>query len=230
MTSYRIVDIERFPALSVGSQVTTGNGQSLAGFTKRPDTIIKFVSETLYGYEYYEIHHEMIVKDTGMAYGFFEGEPVNVEFHDYLKTFVFPCYYKKSSGYMIMAVPSVIFKDLYNAIEDNDTLQCKVHKYDLNLLELRTRVRDFMGVWFRKVSSRVNSSALFGSDLMNEPLFERIIDDGAELSSITIPFQNLTIQINQNAGISSHQKIDSTENELVIVEMVKEALVDPIKI
>lgn len=230
MNSYRIIDVEKFPQLTLGQEISTGYGQALAGFTKRPDTSIKFENLERYGYAYYEIQHEMIIKDNGKAYGFYEGEPVNLEFYDYLKKFTIPCYYNVGKKYMILATPSIVFKDLFGVIEDNKALQCKINKYDLNLLELKNRVGDFLGVWFKKVSTRVNASALFGSDLLNEPLFGKILDDGAELSSITIPFKNLTIQLNQNAGISSHQKIDSILNELVIVEAIKEALIDPIRI
>ncbi len=230
MNSYRIVRVEAFPQLDINETISTAKGESLEGFTKPPDTQITKRNIDYHGFELFEFSHEMILKDSGTAFGFFEGEPVRVNFNEYLKNFKFPFYREPEQGFGLIAVQSFVSKDVLRTIKNNSTLKTKVHELTLDLHALKGRVPDFLGAWFRKVSTRVSASALFGADLSHEPIFDRFIDDGATLSSIIIPFKSFTIQINQHAGISSQQRIDDIQYELELVKTLKETLIDPITV
>lgn len=226
MNSYRIFKVKKFPSLSDGEVINSVVNLTLPGFTENAITKIRGVSKNYFGYEYFEIDHEMFIKDSGLAFGFLDGAPVRVEFEGYKKLFIVKAFLKREENYLFLSYASFVVKDLYKKLKDNEFLKTEVIGYKLDLNKAQEIISDYTGVWFKGVSSRVSSSALYGSDLANEPLFQQLRDDGANLSSIIIPFKGIPIQVSDNAGISSHHSFISIEKELNIIEEVKNELIE----
>jgi hypothetical protein len=229
MKSYRIVKVIDFPIFSINETKTSIVNLTLPGFTEDAVTIIKCLNLEYYGYEYYQIEHEMLIRDSGLAFGIYNGKPIELEFFGYKKRFTIQAYLKRQQAYLLLSQTSTVIKDLFKKIKHNQTLNTKFTAYKLDLNKAQEIVQDYTGVWFKAVSTRVSSSALYGSDLINEPLFQQLTNDGANLSSITIPFDGIPIQIGDNAGISSHLKVNSIENELRLVEQIKNEIIDKIE-
>src|SRR5690606_1341481 len=97
---------------------------------------------------------------------------------------------------------------------------------ELDLNQLHKHTEQYTGAWFKGVSSRVSSSALFGADLKNEPLFEQLKNEGADLSSITIPFKSMQIQLSKNGDISSNRNLRNIKDELNLIKQIKEEILD----
>ncbi len=228
MNSYRIIKVKQFPKLNISETKSSLVSFTIPGFTEEATTNIRCINLDYHGYEYYEIDHEMLIRDSGLAYGFLNGSPIKLEFEGYKKKFIVNAYLKRTEDFILLSHPSIIVKDLFKKLKNNRKLETCLISYELDLNKAQEIVKDYTGVWFKGVSSRVSSSALFGSDLINEPLFQQLTNEGANLSSIIIPYQTIPLQISENAGISSHVKFENIEKELRLVEKVKEEIIDKI--
>jgi hypothetical protein len=63
---------------------------------------------------------------------------------------------------------------------------------------------------------------------VNEPIYQQLIDDGAILTSVFIPYNGMRIQLNDKAGISSKHVFESIPDELNLVLSLKTEIIDRI--
>ncbi|GMO50212.1 MAG: hypothetical protein Ta2B_30830 [Termitinemataceae bacterium] len=228
MNSYKLVSIKKFPVGNSGVTKKTAAEGALPGFTRSPQTALKIINTDYYGFELFEFEHEMIFKESGTAFGFIEDEPKMMEFFDYLKKFTIKLFLKRNENFAFLSAQSEVVRDLLKITAKNADLGTEIEEVLLDMQHLRLHVDDYLGAWFRKVSTRVTSSALFGSDLTNEPIYQQLLTDGAILTSVFIPYKNMTIQLNDKAGISSHQKVESIIEELSLIQSLKTEIIDNI--
>ena len=229
MNTYRIIDVDDFPILETGQVINSSLALTLPGFTENTETRLKIVDKTYHGFEYFEFYHEILIKDSGIAYGFLDGKPIKLDFQGFKKGYTIKAYLKREQNYIYISQSSAIVDDLIKKLKTDRSIKCKLNEIELDLKEAGNFVTQFKGAWFRSISSKISSSALFGADIKNEPLFEQLQNEGASLTSITIPFGVLTIQLNSEAGISSHTRITDIKTELEIVEKVKLDLVENLR-
>lgn len=230
MNSYRIIKFSRFPENIVDQPLEFNNCLELPGITPQPKTIITFINENYSNFELYSIEHTMEFKEYGIAYGYINDTPERMEFNLYQKPYTINCYLDRVGSFLLLSAPSFVTKDFIKVLKKQNNIPIEVTEYNLNLNRLKAHGQEYLGAWFRNISTRVSASALFGSDLMNEPYFEQFLEDGAKLSSVIIPFKNINIQINNEGCVSSKQIINSKEQELAIIRSLKEDLIDRISI
>ena len=207
--------------------IVTGN---LPGFTKEPQTEVRYINNNYFDFELYEFEHEMIFQETGIAFGFIDNQPKTLDFNNYLKRFTIKCYLKREQNFAFLSATSDVVHDLLKSIKKNVDLDTEIEEYTLDMQNLRSHVDDYVGAWFKKVSTRVTSSALFGSDLVNDPIYQQLTDDGAVLTSVFIPYSGMRIQLNDKAGISSKQIFKSIQDELFLIQSLKSEIIDKIVI
>lgn len=230
MNSYKLISIKQFPQMKINEKkrtIVTGN---LPGFTKEPQTEVRYINNNYFDFELYEFEHEMIFQETGIAFGFIDNQPKTLDFNNYLKRFTIKCYLKREQNFAFLSATSDVVHDLLKSIKKNVDLDTEIEEYTLDMQNLRSHVDDYVGAWFKKVSTRVTSSALFGSDLVNDPIYQQLTDDGAVLTSVFIPYSGMRIQLNDKAGISSKQIFKSIQDELFLIQSLKSEIIDKIVI
>lgn len=225
MNTYRLIRIKSFPRISEGEECQNSYNFALPGFTEDTQTKIRFISQNYYGYKYYEIEHEMLIKERGLAYGFVDDKPAKMELNGYKKSFNIKMYIDKTDEFAFLSESSNVIKDLLRTLKKDETLGISFEELDLDFVELEKHIEHYTGAWFKGVSSRVTSSALFGADLSNEPLFKQLKEEGA-VSSITIPFGGMQISLSKKVGISSHQNLRKINDQLELVSQLKEEVLD----
>lgn len=229
MNTFRLVEIKSFPKIIVGQESCNEYNLTIPGFTEAKQTRIKNIATAYYGFEYYEIHHEMLIKDVGLAFGFVDNLPVKMELNGYKKNFIIKLYYNPEKQYAFLCESSNVIKDLIRTLKRDKTIGLEIKEVELDFNEIHKHIEQYTGAWFTGVSSRVTSSALFGADLKNEPLFKQLKNDGANLSSIIIPYKGMQIQLSKIGGISSHQNLKGIKNQLQLISLIKEEIIDKIK-
>lgn len=229
MNTYRVIDIINFPELKNGEVKNSAIALTMEGFTENTITTLKLVSENYYGYEYYEFYHEILIRDSGIAYGFYEGKPIKLDFQGFKKGYTVKAYLNREDNFLLLTQSSVVVADLLKKLRVDKAMKCNFSEICIELKDASKYVTQFSGAWFKAVSSRVSSSALFGADLKNEPLFDQLQNEGASLTSITIPFGAISIQLNSESGISSHTRINNIEDELNLILKVKTDLIDNLR-
>jgi hypothetical protein len=216
--------------MQVGEMKKTIITGALPGFTEDPKTEIRFIAPSYYGFEYYEFRHQMLFHENGIAFGFIDDNPQTMPFTNYLKEFTVKCFLNRNNKYALLTSMSYVLADLVKVCRKNDDLALEVDEISLDMQALISYVDDFLGTWFKAVSPRVSSSALFGSDLVNEPLYQQLTNDGATLTSVTIPYNNLKVQLNEKAGISTRHIFENINDEIDLVESLRKDVIDKIKI
>lgn len=228
MRTYRIINIISFPDLQVGEEKTNTYNLVFPGFTEEAKTTIRYITKDYFGYEFYEIDHEMLIEESGIAFGFVDGVPTRLDFSGYKKSFTIKFYYKRQEGYALISHQSNVIAHLVKKFKHDSSLHVKIDELALDLNKAKPLVQEFRGVWFRGINPRVSSSSLRGSNLENEPLFDQFQSEGASLTSIIIPFGTINIQLSAEANISSQQKIEAIKDELGLIALIKAELVDKI--
>jgi len=230
MNSYKLISIKRFPIMNLRETKRTVVSGALPGFTREPITEIRYLSNNYYDFELYEFEHEMLFQENGLAFGFIDEQPKTMDFHDYLKKFTIKCYLRREQNFAFLSASAIVIHDLLKITKKNTDLDMELEEYTLDMQNLRSHVEDYLGAWFKKVSTRITSSALFGSDLVNDPLYQQLTFDGAILTSVFIPYNGMRIQLNDKAGISSKQIFDSIPDELNLILSLKSEIIDKIAI
>ena len=228
MDSYKLISIKQFPIMNLNEIKRTVYSGALPGFTRDPKTEIRYINNNYHDFELYEFEHEILFQENGLAFGFIDEQPEMMTFSSYLKNFTIKCYLNRNQNFAFLSAPSDITHDLLKNTKKNPDLGTEFEEYTLDMQNLRLHVEDYLGAWFKKVSSRVTSSALFGSDLMNDPLYQQLTDDGAILTSVFIPYSGMRIQLNEKAGISSKQIFRSIPDELNLIQSLKSEIIDRI--
>ena len=228
MRSYRLISVKNFPILSLNERKNTFFQNALPGQTRDPKTELIYINSDFYGFEHYRFDHEMIINECGLAFGFIDDKAVELNFSDFLKKFTINCYLKRKENYAYLSANSNVVISLLRVIKKNSDLCTEIDDFSLDMHDLSLYVPDFLSIWLSGVSTRVTTSAFFGSDLLNEPLYQKLSEEGAELTSVTIPFHGIRIQISEKAGISSHQVFENINDELQLVQRVKTELIDNI--
>lgn len=228
MNTFKLVKINRFPDLNLSQEICNQYQSVLPGFTEPKQTSIKCINKSYHGFEFYEVSHELIIRETGVAFGYVDSNAVTMELSGYKKKFTVKVYYKREENYAFISESSSVVKDLIRTLKKDTSLQVELEEVDLDFSDLAKHVEDYTGAWFKGVSSRVTSTALFGANLNDDPLFAQLKKEGANLSSIVIPFGGIQIQISQSGGISSQQNIRSIKDQLSLVTKIKENLFDKI--
>jgi hypothetical protein len=230
METYKLISVKEFPEMEINETRKTIVDGTLPGFNPEPKTEIRLIDPSYYGFEYYEFKHQMLFNENGIAFGFINENPQSMQFVNYLKEFTVKCFFNKKEKYAYLTSVSYVINDLMKICKENNDLKLDFLEISLDMRFLFRYTDDFLGAWFKGVSPRVSSSALFGSDLVNEPLYQQLTDDGATLTSVTIPYSNLKIQLNEKAGISTKHNFETINDELNLVEMLKKDIIDKIKI
>jgi hypothetical protein len=230
MDTYKLICVKEFPEMKIGEIKKTIIEGALPGFDPDPKTEIRLINPSYYGFEYYEFRHQMLFHENGIAFGFINDNPQCMQFTNYLKDFTVKCFLNKEKKYAYLTSVSFVINDLLKICRKNNDLKLDFLEILLDMPILFRYAEDFLGTWFRGVSSRVSSSALFGSDLVNEPLYQQLTADGATLTSVTIPYKNLKIQLNDKAGISTKHNFNNIDEELNLVEGLKRDIIDKITI
>jgi hypothetical protein len=230
METYKLISVKEFPRMKINETKKTIIDGALPGFNPDPKTEIRLINPSYYGFEYYEFKHQMLFHENGIAFGFINENPQTMQFTNYLKEFTVKCFLNRTRNYAFLTSASYVISDLMKTCKKNDDLKLEFLEISLDMQDLFLYTDDFLGTWFRGVSPRVSSSALFGSDLVNEPLYLQLTNDGATLTSVTIPYNDLKIQLNEKAGISTKHIFDNINDELNLVERLRKDIIDKIKV
>jgi hypothetical protein len=230
METYKLISVKKFPPMKINEIKKTIIDGALPGFTRDPKTEIRFINNDYHGFEYYEFRHEMLFEVNGIAFGYIDNSPKTMNFNNYLKEYIIKCFLDRRNNYAFLSSVSYVLNDLVKICKKNDDLKIELDEISLDMQSLFSYVEDFLGTWFRGVSTRVSSSALFGVDLVNEPLYQQLTNDGATLTSVTIPYKDLRIQLNEKAGISTKHIFENINDELDLVKSLKIDVIDKIRV
>jgi len=228
MNSYKLVSIKNFPKIKKKEVKSTVIQNGLPGFNREPKTEIRLISNDYYGFEYYNFTHEIVINESGIAFGFIRDTPETMNFNGYIQSYTIGCYLKRDENYAYLSAKSEVVNDLLRTVKRNKDLDTEIEEYSLDMQNLRLHVSDYLGAWFKKVSSRVTSSALFGSDLLNDPLYQQLTFEGAILTSVFIPYDGMRIQLNDKAGISLKKIFTNVSDELNLIQALKSEIIDKI--
>ncbi len=228
MKTYQIVKINSFPSLNTGESIRRLINFTFPGFNEDAKLNITCISLDYHGFEYFEIYHEMIIKDRGLAFGFIDRMPQKMEFENYKKGFTINGYLRRNENFILLSQMRDVLRDFIKTIKHDKEIGINLELINLDFDEIYKVVDEYSGVWMKGISSRITSTGMFGADLGNEPLFKQLKSEGASLTSVIIPYRGIQIQINRKACISSHVKFQNIDQELELIKLIKKEIIDKV--
>jgi hypothetical protein len=150
-----------------------------------------------------------------------------IDFVEYLQPVDFQAYWEAEKKLMIFQAPKKVCRGVLSHLHANP---CGIELIELEVdfTKVMQQISEYLGAWFRQVSSRVRTAGLTGSQIQDDALFKNL-SEVAALSNVTIPwpFEGIEhpIMITNRGGVVLLQNYqDNTGLQLNLVMDVQEKL------
>lgn len=170
----------------------------------QPQTKFKINTENiLSGFNSYSLETESIAKIKGRAYG-------NIDpFLSFIKINSSEMYYNFNEKILILSTSKDdlnVFKKSFNKPVHNSVIKITENEIDFKKVISSGLSNGVQRVWFGKINdTRLRNEALYGNELQSSDRYNELIDEGAEVTNITISISyrsNLyDVMITKNCGV-----------------------------
>jgi hypothetical protein len=188
MKPFQFYLVKNFPKPAVGRSLSNHVQLTFSGQTEDVATIITLETEKFEGdLDLLRIQSEIRHQTFGFIKPFIGVGREKIEFSEYLQPVDFRAYYHRTLNLMIFEAPKKTCKGVLNHLRERPCgLELAEVEVDFSkILQLNT---DYIGAWFRGVSSRVQAAGLSGNQLQDDNLFKNL-QKVAVMSNVTIPWE-----------------------------------------
>jgi hypothetical protein len=188
MTPFQFYVAKRFPRMKAGENVVTQVQMTTTGEDEPVRTEITSVQPK---YEQglsllqikSEVRHEVLGYIKVIRQ---ENKRERIDFHEYLEPVDFYAYHDHKRKIVMFQAPRVVCKGVFGNLAANSA-DVALQEMEVDFSLVLQECRQFLGAWFRRVSTRVNSAGLSGNQIQNDNLFRYLAKFG-HLSNVTIPW------------------------------------------
>jgi hypothetical protein len=211
MKPFQFYTVRRFPKLKVGESVQTVVQMTLFGEGEDVQTTVTMEKPDFEGpLDLLRIRSEIKHETYGFIKTFIDSQRRKLDFTEYLEPVDFQAYYATQKKMMIFQAPKKVCRGVLANLRGGD---CGIGLAEMTVdfakvLEL---CGEYLGAWFREVSSRVRAAGIHGDQIQQDALFKKLLKEG-ELSNVTIPW-----------------KMDDTEHRVMITALAGVVLVQDYK-
>ena len=188
MKPYQFYTVTKMPILQPGQCVK--KHVQLTFFGEGEDVETKVTMER----ERYEANFALMRVESSVRHQtfgyirtFIDSKKRKIGFSEYLQPVDFPAYYDKDKQIIIFQAPKKDCRGVLAHLRDK-TFVIELEELKVDFVKLSQIHSEYLGAWFRGVSSRVQSAGLSGHQIQDDLLFQRLSAVG-QLSNVTIPWQ-----------------------------------------
>ena len=188
MLPYQFYQVKRFPKLTSGQQVKTRVQLTFSGEGEDVDTSFTMENPKFEGsIGYVRVKSQIKHNTVGYIKTLVDHERRKLEFYEYLQPVDFPAFYDASRNVVMFKAPKKVCRGVLANIHSNE---CGValQEMEVDFEKVLDICSEYLGAWFRGVSTRVHSAGLSGDQIQDDPLFKKLLKHG-DLSNITVPWQ-----------------------------------------
>jgi hypothetical protein len=227
MKPFQFYLVKNFPKPAVGESLSNHVQLTFSGQTEDVVTKITLETEKFEGeLDLLRIQSEIRHQTFGFIKPFIGVGREKIEFNEYLQPVDFRGYFHRTLNLMIFEAPKKTCKGIISHLKEKPCgLELSEVEVDFSkILQLNS---DYIGAWFRGVSSRVQAAGLSGNQLQDDNLFKNL-QKVAVMSNVTIPWECNgavhPIMVTSRGGIVLIQNYQQIGIELQLVMDIQQKL------
>jgi hypothetical protein len=220
--SFHIFEMTHFPHINMGETKTIPVQLTLEGFAEKADTKVEKLRSLSDGHiDVFRVTHEVVIHTAGRTR--------DHTFTEFVTQFSFLGYYHTQKRIFILQGKKQYARDAFKTLDER-LVDFEGHNRRLDLHSLSPYIQSYRGAWFRMKSTGVNSQALFGPNVGEDPLFDRARSEG-QMTNILLYYQFRDdliplIGISDSCGVVIYDNRFGEEEEIELVLDVKASLLD----
>lgn len=187
MKPYQFYVVRRFPTLTVGQSVRNQIQLTFSGEGEDVETSLTLENPSFEGtLSLLRVQSQVKHETYGFIKTVVDSKRRKLDFTEYLQPVDFPSFYDESRQVILFQAPKKVCRGVLANL--------KACPQGVELVEMAvdfTKVleicSEYLGAWFRGISSRVRAAGLSGDQIQDDSLFKKLLKDG-ELSNVTIPW------------------------------------------
>jgi len=206
MKPFQFFKIDSLVDLSV-KRDTTVQLNFLEGSTREPTLRFVPLNTLIAGrYQKIEIYHEIPTKKVGITTFIYDGVPQEIEFNKFLTPEKFNAYYDEKENVILFCASKDTCKSAFKQL--NRCFNFNLESIDFDFAKATDHIDNYMGAWFKGLSSELRAAALFGTSVEDNEHFKDFCVSGM-ISNAIIPFFN---------GGRMHQIMITKRSSVVLVD------------
>lgn len=187
MRPYQFYVVKEFANLAPGAAITNEVQMTFSGEEEDVRTTIKLQqAEGEASMSLLRITSEIKHRTPGFIRKAIDGERRRIDFIEYLEPVDFPAYLDPKRQLILFNAPRRACRGVLSHLRKKP---CGIElvEMEVDFTELMARRSEYLGAWFRGVSSRVQAAGLSGHQIQDDTFFKNL-KKVATMSNVTIPW------------------------------------------
>jgi hypothetical protein len=228
MRPYQLYVAKSVPEFKLGEVISNKVQLTFSGEDEEVRTTIKLVDNNFDGrLSLLRINSEIKHHTTGFIRKVIESERQKIEFVEYLEPVDFPAYFDQERGIVLFNAPKRACRGVLDHLRKKPC-GIELTEMEVDFTKVMERANEYIGAWFRGVSSRVQAAGISGNQIQDDKLFQNL-RKVASMSNVTIPWKyddfDYSIMITINGAVVIVQNLaGNVALELRIVADVHDRL------
>jgi hypothetical protein len=208
MRPYQIYLVKEMPTLTVGQELSSKVQLTFSGENEDVRTSIKLENDNFdSGMSMLHVESEIKHRTFGFIRKMIHSERQKIEFFEYLEPVKFPAYLDHDRKIILFNAPKKACRGVLSYLRDKPC-GLELVEMEVDFVKLMERTSEYLGAWFRGVSSRVQAAGLSGNQIQDDKLFQSL-KKAAQMSNVTIPW---------NYGDFEHSIMVTSGGAVVLVQ------------
>jgi len=229
MKPFQFYLVKNFNKPAVGQSLSNHVQMTFSGETEDVTTTITLEAEKYEGeLDLLRIQSEICHQTVGFIKPFLDAGlgRKKIEFREYLQPVDFHAYFHPTLNLVVFQAPKKVCKGVLGHLKEKHC-GLELLEIEIDFSKILKLNSEYLGAWFRGVSSRVQSANLSGNQIQDDNLFKNLQKDGI-LSNVTIPWECHgvvhPIMVTSRGGVVLIQNYQEIGMELQLVMDIQDKL------
>ena len=188
MRPYQLYVAKNVPELRPGQVISSAVQLTFSGEDEEVRTSIKLESSDFDGrLSLLRINSEIKHRTPGFIRKVIASERQKIEFIEYLEPVDFPAYLDQSRKIVLFNAPKRACRGVLGHLRKKPC-GFELVEMEVDFAKLMERADEYLGAWFRRVSSHVQAAGISGNQIQDDKLFQNL-KRVAVMSNVTIPWK-----------------------------------------
>jgi hypothetical protein len=187
MKPFQFYLIKDFRRPAVGGSLQNEVQMTFSGEAEDVRTVLTLKAEKFEGpLDFLRVKSEIRHQTFGFIKTMVEMKRHKIDFAEYLEPVDFPAYFDTTQNLMIFQAPKKVCRGVLQHLKKKPC-GITLAEVEVDFVKVMQLTREYFGVWFKGVSTRVQAAALSGNQIQEDSLFKTLQRIGS-VSNLTIPW------------------------------------------
>ncbi len=188
MRPYQLYVVKSAPELQPGQVISNQVQLTFSGEDEDVRTTIRLENEEFDGrLALLRVNSEIRHRTPGFIRKVIASERQKIDFIEYLEPVDFPAYLDQERRIVLFNAPKRACRGVLGHLR-RKPCGFELKEMEVNFAKVMDRADEYLGAWFRGVSSRVQAAGISGNQIQDDKLFQNLRRVAA-MSNVTIPWK-----------------------------------------